>query len=76
MSSEVSRTQGASRLRQPFEQWCQFGKAPLFRVRDGGFQPLFDGHVGFSQRFTEMATPSRSGTMEVSNSGCSLILTL
>lgn len=76
MSSEASRTQGTGGLRQAFEQRLQFGQAALFSIRDGGFQPLFDGHVGVLQRFTEMATPSRSGTIEVSSSGCVLMRTL
>ena len=66
MVVEVGGAQRGGRSRERLERRFQLGQAKALRVGGRRFQPGFNRH-GF---FTEMDTPSRSGTIEVSKSGC------
>src|SRR5262245_15555582 len=85
VAAETGSPEQLRGLREPLEQRFELGQSATFGVGDGGFQPVFDCHDGCGRanagavstgsglpyvRLTEMATPSRSGTVAVMSCGC------
>src|SRR2546425_5563344 len=68
---EVRGPKRPHRPGERLEQRLQLWKTAALGIGQSPLEPVFDGHGGVV-RFTEIATPSRSGTMTVIKLGCRL----